>query len=51
VRKYFVILELKDNGIGFAPGIDFENSHRLVQLVNTLIEQIEESLNLNRKKT
>ncbi len=38
----FVFLELKDNGVGFADGVDFENSHSLgLQLVNTLIEQIE----------
>lgn len=38
----FVFLELKDDGIGFAPEIDFENSHSLgLQLVNTLIEQID----------
>lgn len=38
----FVFLELKDNGVGFAPDIDFENSHSLgLQLVNTLIEQID----------
>lgn len=37
-----VILELKDNGVGFAQGIDFENSHSLgLQLVNTLTEQID----------
>jgi PAS domain S-box-containing protein len=37
----FVFLELKDNGVGFASGVDFENSHSLgLQLVNTLIEQI-----------
>ncbi len=36
-----VSLELKDNGVGFAAGVDFENSHSLgLQLVNTLIEQI-----------
>jgi two-component sensor histidine kinase len=37
-----VILELKDNGVGFAQGVDFENSHSLgLQLVNTLTEQID----------
>lgn len=37
-----VILELKDNGVGFAEGLDFENSHSLgLQLVNTLTEQID----------
>lgn len=36
-----VSIELKDDGVGFAPGVDFENSHSLgLQLVNTLIEQI-----------
>ena len=38
----FVFLELKDDGVGFASDIDFENSHSLgLQLVNTLIEQID----------
>jgi PAS domain S-box-containing protein len=38
----FVFLELKDDGVGFADGIDFENSNSLgLQLVNTLIEQLE----------
>ncbi|PBQ32120.1 hypothetical protein CNR22_10165 [Sphingobacteriaceae bacterium] len=47
----FVFLELKDNGVGFAPGIDFENSHSLgLQLVNTLIEQIEGKLKFKSKK-
>jgi len=47
----FVFLELKDNGVGFAPGIDFENSHSLgLQLVNTLIEQIEGELKFKSKK-
>jgi PAS domain S-box-containing protein len=47
----FVFLELKDNGVGFATGIDFENSHSLgLQLVNTLIEQIEGELKFKSKK-
>jgi two-component sensor histidine kinase len=47
----FVILELKDNGVGFASGIDFENSHSLgLQLVNTLIEQIEGKLKFKSEK-
>ncbi|WP_317899139.1 PAS domain S-box protein [Aurantibacillus circumpalustris] len=47
----FVFLELKDNGVGFASGIDFENSHSLgLQLVNTLIEQIEGKLNFKSEK-
>jgi len=46
-----VFLELKDNGVGFAEGIDFENSHSLgLQLVNTLIEQIEGELKFKSKK-
>lgn len=41
----FVFLELKDDGVGFATGVDLENSHSLgLQLVNTLIEQIEGQL-------
>jgi PAS domain S-box-containing protein len=47
----FVFLELKDNGVGFAPGIDFVNSHSLgLQLVNTLIEQIEGELKFKSEK-
>lgn len=47
----FVFLELKDNGVGFAPDIDFENSHSLgLQLVNTLIEQIEGKFNFRSEK-
>jgi PAS domain S-box-containing protein len=47
----FVFLGLKDNGVGFAPGIDFENSHSLgLQLVNTLIEQIEGELKFKSQK-
>lgn len=38
----YVFLELQDDGVGFAPGVDFENSHSLgLQLVNTLIDQID----------
>ena len=47
----FVILELKDDGVGFAEGVDFENSHSLgLQLVNTLIEQIEGKLKFKSTK-
>jgi PAS domain S-box-containing protein len=50
-KNNFVFLELKDNGVGFAPGIDFENSHSLgLQLVNTLIEQIEGELKFKSQK-
>lgn len=46
-----VFLEIKDNGAGFAEGIDFENSHSLgLQLVNTLIEQIEGKLKFKSEK-
>jgi PAS domain S-box-containing protein len=47
----FVFLELKDNGVGFGPEIDFENSHSLgLQLVNTLIEQIDGKFNFKSEK-
>lgn len=47
----YVFLELKDDGVGFAPGIDFENSNSLgLQLVNTLIEQIEGKLNFKSEQ-
>ncbi len=50
-KNNFVFLDLKDNGAGFAPGVDFENSHSLgLQLVNTLIEQIDGKLKFNSEK-
>jgi PAS domain S-box-containing protein len=46
-----VHLELKDNGVGFAEGVDFENSHSLgLQLVNTLIEQIDGKFKFQSQK-
>lgn len=46
-----VILELKDDGVGFAQGIDFENSHSLgLQLVNTLAEQIDGNIKFKSEK-
>jgi PAS domain S-box-containing protein len=42
IQDNMVHLEIRDNGVGFAPGVDFRNSHSLgLQLVNTLVEQIE----------
>ncbi len=50
-RNNLVFLELKDDGVGFAEGIDFRNSHSLgLQLVNTLIEQIEADLKFSSGK-
>lgn len=47
----FVILSVKDDGVGFADGVDFEHSNSLgLQLVNTLIEQIEGKLKFNSGK-
>jgi PAS domain S-box-containing protein len=47
----YVFLEIKDDGVGFAPEVDFENSHSLgLQLVNTLIEQIEGKLTFNSEQ-
>jgi len=46
-----VFLELKDNGVGFADDVDFKNSHSLgLQLVNTLIEQLEGKLEFETGK-
>ena len=46
-----VILEIKDNGVGFADGVDFEKTQSLgLQLVNTLIEQIEGKLSFKTEK-
>jgi two-component sensor histidine kinase len=50
-KNNYVILELKDNGTGFAPGIDFANSHSLgLQLVNTLMEQLGAKLRFKSQK-
>lgn len=50
-KNNYVILELKDDGVGFAPGIDFANSHSLgLQLVNTLIEQLGAKLKFKSRK-
>jgi len=50
-KNNYVILELKDNGTGFAPGIDFANSHSLgLQLVNTLMEQLGAKLKFKSQK-
>jgi len=41
----FVFLEVKDDGVGFAPGIDILNNQSLgFQLVHTLTEQVEGEL-------
>jgi PAS domain S-box-containing protein len=41
-----VYLEVKDNGAGFDPGIDFRNTNSLgLQLVNTLADQIGAEIN------
>jgi PAS domain S-box-containing protein len=46
-----VTLHLIDNGVGFAPGVDFRNSHSLgLQLVNTLAEQIEAEVDFKSQK-
>lgn len=46
-----VFLDLKDDGAGFSAGVDFENSHSLgLQLVNTLIEQIEGNVKFKSKE-
>ena len=45
-QNNIVFLEVKDNGTGFADSIDFKNSPSLgLQLVNTLIDQIDGQLN------
>lgn len=50
-QNNFVILEIKDNGVGFADGVDFEKTQSLgLQLVNTLIEQIEGKLTFKTEK-
>jgi two-component sensor histidine kinase len=50
-KNNLVFLELKDDGVGFAEGVDFQNSHSLgLQLVNTLIEQIEADLKFTSGK-
>lgn len=50
-KNNLVILELKDNGVGFGPEVDFANSHSLgLQLVNTLIEQLDAKLKFKSRK-
>lgn len=50
-EKSTVFLELKDNGTGFAEGVNFRNSHSLgLQLVDTLIEQLNGELNFKTQK-
>ncbi len=46
----FVYLEVKDDGVGFAPGVDVQNSHTLgFQLVQTLTEQVDGELTHDSK--
>ncbi|MCQ1534900.1 PAS domain S-box protein [Methanosarcina sp. KYL-1] len=46
-----LLLIISDNGSGFPENIDFENPNSLgLQLVNTLVEQIEGEIELKRKK-
>ncbi|MBX3163386.1 MAG: PAS domain S-box protein [Bacteroidetes bacterium] len=46
-----VFIELKDNGSGFADGIDFKNSNTLgLQLVNTLVEQLDGDIEFETRK-
>src|SRR5690606_5858356 len=50
-EDYVVYLEIRDNGAGFAEGINFKDSNSLgLQLVNTLIEQLEGTLDFETKK-
>lgn len=46
----FVYLEVKDDGVGFAPGVDVLNSQSLgFQLVQTLTEQVDGELKYDSK--
>lgn len=46
-----VYLEVKDNGMGFNPSIDFKNTNSLgLQLVNTLVDQIGAELTFKSEK-
>ncbi len=44
-----MILEIRDNGIGFPKDLDFQNTDSLgLQLVNTLVNQLRGTITLNR---
>ena len=46
-----ICLEVKDNGVGIPPGFDFNNTNTLgLQLVNTLIDQLDGEIKFNSKK-
>jgi len=46
-----VYLEVKDNGIGIPPGVDFNNTNTLgLQLVNTLVDQLGAEIKFNSQK-
>lgn len=45
------ILDIKDNGIGFPEELNFKNTDSLgLQLINSLVEQIDGEIDLNIKK-
>ena len=51
VNKRIVKIEVGDNGVGISEKVDIKNTQTLgLQLVDTLIQQINGSLKLNRKK-
>jgi two-component sensor histidine kinase len=46
-----VYLEVKDNGVGIPPELDYNNTNTLgLQLVNTLIDQLGGEIKFNSKK-
>ena len=50
-EKEFVLLSLRDDGVGFKENVSFQNSNSLgLQLVNTLIEQIDGEYKFNSEK-
>ena len=50
-NKDSLILTVSDTGIGFPEGIDFRNTDTLgMQLVNSLVEQLEGTITLDRSK-
>ena len=48
-KKKFTLI-VRDNGIGFPKGLDFRSTESLgLQIVNTLVEQLEGDIKLHRE--
>ncbi|MDD4248998.1 MAG: PAS domain-containing protein, partial [Methanosarcina sp.] len=50
-RSYLYKLVVSDNGLGFPENVDFRNTDSLgLQLVNTLVEQLEGTIKMDKKR-